>query len=143
MGYLVTRTGGNIMEKKPKTGQKATPEDVEREAANRAGEAKRERERKARQANAEKQRRYRKNMKAQGCHAVLSWEKPLPPDMVKVSALIHKSSLGIADNKGSAASEAIQQLYTETFMMYKNRKLSKELYRNILDLLKPLGDYGF
>jgi hypothetical protein len=39
------------------------------EAANQAGEARREKEKDARQANAEKQKRYRKSMKAKGYQA--------------------------------------------------------------------------
>jgi hypothetical protein len=45
------------MAKKVNRIQKITPQDLEREAANREGEARREKERKAREVNAEKQRR--------------------------------------------------------------------------------------
>jgi hypothetical protein len=131
------------MAKTPKPVQKTTAQNLERETANRAGEAAREKAGKAKQANAEKQRRYRKNMKAQGYHAVLTWEKTVPPGMVKVSTLIHKTSLAIAGHEDSAAGKAVQHLYTEILSMYKNKELSKELYRDILDLLKPLGDCGF
>jgi hypothetical protein len=115
-------------------------QEIEREATNRAGEAKREKARKARQANAEKQKRYRENMKAQGYHAVLTWEKPLPPGMVKVSALLHKNSLGIADSEDSAMGKAVRNFCTEVFKICKNKELPKEVYRDVLDLLKPLGD---
>jgi hypothetical protein len=127
------------MAKKTNTPQKLTPQDLEREAANREGEARREKAKKARQANAEKQRRYRNSMKAQGYHAVLTWEKPLPPDMVKVSAIIHKSSLGIADREDNEARRFIKSLWA----LIHRREISKELYRDIMDLLKPLGNCGF
>jgi hypothetical protein len=126
------------MVKKTTTVPKITPQDLEREAANREGEAKREREKKARQANAEKQKRYRNGMKAQGYHAVLIWEKPVPPDMVKVSAIIHKSSLGIAGREDTEAGRFIQHLYSEILTGHQKRKISKETYRDILSLLNPL-----
>jgi hypothetical protein len=130
------------MAKKAVAIQKITSQELEREAANREGEAKREKEKKARQANAEKQKRYRNGMKAQGYHAVLTWEKPLPPDMVKVSAIIHKSSLGIASREDTEAGRFIQQLFTEILTGHQKRKISKETYRDILSLLNPLRDSG-
>jgi hypothetical protein len=82
------------MAKKANRVRTNTPQELERETANREGEAGREKEKKARNANAVKQKRYRDSMKARGYHAVLSWEKPLPSDMVKVSAIIHKKLVG-------------------------------------------------
>jgi hypothetical protein len=131
------------MPKRSKPAQKPTPQDLEREAANREGEAKREKEKKARQANAEKQKRYRERMKAQGYKAVPTWEKPVPPGMVKVSARIHEKSRGIAARDDSAAGKAVHRLYGEIFMMHEKKEISKELYQDILALLNPLGDYGF
>jgi hypothetical protein len=130
------------MAKKATTAQKITPQQLERDAVNREGEAKREKEKKDRQANAEKQRRYRKSMKAQGYHAVLTWEKPLPPDMVKVSAIIHKNSLNIADQEDSGIRNAMRNFCTEIFMMQQNKEISNDVYRDILSLLKPLGNDG-
>jgi hypothetical protein len=120
-----------------------SPQDIEREAANREGEAKREKAKEARQANAEKQKRYRDSMKAQGYHAVLSWEKPLPPGMVKVSAIIHKSSVGIASREDTESVKFIQHLHGEILRGHQKGKISKEVYRDIVALLKPLGDDGF
>ncbi|MDR1882287.1 MAG: hypothetical protein LBR26_05840, partial [Prevotella sp.] len=111
-----------------------------RETANREGEAKREKAKKARQANAEKQKRYRENMKAQGYHAVLVWEKPLPPDMTKAQVYIHKSSLGIADQEDTDAGRFIQSLRGEILMKYQSQELPQDVYRDLLALLKPLGD---
>jgi hypothetical protein len=131
------------MAKKTNTPQKLTPQDLEREAANREGEARREKAKKIRQANAEKQKRYRDSMKAQGYHAVLTWEKTLPPDMVKVSAIIHKDSLGIADREDNEARRFIRNLWGEVLMQYQEKKIPKDVYRDIMDLLKPLGNCGF
>jgi hypothetical protein len=130
----------NKTAKTPKAIQKPTRQDLEREAANREGEARREKEKKARQANAEKQKRYRESMKAQGYKAVLTWEKPAPQGMVKVTSLIHKNSLGIASHEDSSAGKALQRLYTEIFMMHRNKQIPKELYRDLRELLSPLGD---
>jgi hypothetical protein len=142
MGYLVTHSKGEYMARKTTAAPKITLQGLEREAANRAGGAKQEKARDARQANAEKQRRYRKNMKAQGYHAVLAWEKPIPPDMVKVSAIIHKSSLDIAGRKDTEAGQFIHHLYDEVLIGHQKRKISDDTYRDILSLLTPLGDSG-
>jgi hypothetical protein len=131
------------MAKKATTVQKITPEELKREAANRNGEVKREKEKKARQANAEKQRRYRNSMKSQGYHAVLIWEKPIPPDMVKASAIIHKSSLGIADHDDTEAGRFIQHVYDEIMTGHQKRNISDDTYRDILSLLNPLRDSEF
>jgi hypothetical protein len=82
-------------------------------------------------------------MKARGYKAVLTWEKPVPSGMVRVSACIHKNSLGIAGREDSAMGKGVQRLWNEVLALYKDREISKELYRDILDLLKPLGDCGF
>jgi hypothetical protein len=82
-------------------------------------------------------------MKAQGYHAVLTWEKPRSPDMVKASALIHKSSLGIAGRGDTEAGQFIQHLYSEILTGHQNRKISKDTYRDILSLLNPFGGIGF
>ncbi|MDR1902484.1 MAG: hypothetical protein LBQ88_09420 [Treponema sp.] len=129
------------MVKKATTAKKRTAQETEREAANREGEAGREKAQKARQANAGKQKRYRESMKAQGYHAVLTWEKPLPPDMVKVSAIIHKSSLGIADREDKETGRFIKDLWD--FVLIHRREMPKDLYQDILNLVKPLGDGGF
>jgi hypothetical protein len=122
---------------------KITLQDLEREAANRESGTQQQKARDDRQANAEKQRRYRKNMKAQGYHAVLAWEKPIPPDMVKVSAIIHKSSLDIAAHTDTEAGQFIQHIYDEVLTGHRKQKLSDDTYRDILSLLAPLGDSGF
>jgi hypothetical protein len=56
-------------------------EELQREAANAAGEAGREKERRARQANTEKQKRFRENMKANGFRQALLWDFPCPADV--------------------------------------------------------------
>jgi hypothetical protein len=62
--------------------------------------------------------------------------------MVKVSVYIHKSSLGAADHEDSVVGKAVERLWNEVLRLHKNKEISKELYRDILDLLKPLGDSG-
>jgi hypothetical protein len=37
----------------------------------------------------------------------------------------------------------MRNLYTEIFTIEKNKEISKEVYRDILSLLKPLGNDGF
>jgi hypothetical protein len=65
-----------------KRGARKAPElSPEAQAANAAGEARREKERQARQANAEKQKRFRENMKADGFRQVLLWDFPCPADV--------------------------------------------------------------
>jgi hypothetical protein len=130
------------MAKRTNPVQTLTPQELERKAANREGEAKREKAKKVRQANAEKQRRYRDSMKARGYHAVLTWEKPLPPDMVKVSAIIHKNSRDIATREDTEPVRFIQHLHAEILSGYQKGKISKEIYRDIVVLLKPLGNDG-
>jgi hypothetical protein len=131
------------MGKKVTMVQKITSKELKREAANRNGEVKREKEKKARQVNAEKQKRYRDNMKSQGYHAVLTWEQPIPLDMVKVSAIIHKSSLGIADHDDTEAGRFIRHIYDEILIWHQKRNISDDTYRDILSLLNPLRDSEF
>jgi hypothetical protein len=65
-----------------KRGARKAPElSPEAQAANAAGEVRREKEKKARQANAEKQKRFRENMKADGFRQVLLWDFPCPADV--------------------------------------------------------------
>jgi hypothetical protein len=65
-----------------KRGARKAPElSPEAQAANAAGEARREKEKKARRANADKQRRFRENMKADGFRQVLLWDFPCPADV--------------------------------------------------------------
>jgi hypothetical protein len=65
-----------------KRGSRKAPElSPEAQAANAAGEARREKERQARRANAEKQKRFRENMKADGFRQVLLWDFPCPADV--------------------------------------------------------------
>jgi hypothetical protein len=128
------------MAETPKTVRQPASQDMEREAANREGEAGRKKMEKSRQANAVKQKRYRESMKAQGCRVVQTWEKPLPPGMVKVSALIHKSSLGIAGQEDSAAGTLVRHLRAEAFTAYQKGKITKALCRDIASLLEPPGE---
>ena len=53
----------------------------EAQAANVAGEARREKEKQARQKNAEKQKRFREGMKDEGYKQVLLWAFPSPSDV--------------------------------------------------------------
>jgi hypothetical protein len=117
-----------------------TGQAKEREATNATGVAGWENEKAARQANAAKQKRYRESMKAQGYKAHLIWEKPLPPGTVKASACIHESSRGIANDKDSG--KPLYDLGLAVFRLYKENRISKELYQDIQELLKPLGDLG-
>jgi hypothetical protein len=65
-----------------KRGARKAPElSSEAQAANAAGETRREKERQARRANAEKQKRFRENMKADGFRQVLLWDFPCPADV--------------------------------------------------------------
>jgi hypothetical protein len=127
-----------IMAERPKN--ELSAQAKEREAANQAGEAKRKKEKDARQANAEKQRRYRKSMNAQGYKAHLIWEKPLPPGMVKTIAYIHEDTLNIMTDLEKR--EALQALGLSVFKLYQDQRITSEIYRDILELLKPLGDMG-
>ncbi|MDR0474932.1 MAG: hypothetical protein LBH43_14815 [Treponema sp.] len=54
--------------------RKAPELPPEAQAANKAGEARREKEKQARQRNVEKQRRFRDNMKAEGYRRVTLWD---------------------------------------------------------------------
>jgi hypothetical protein len=68
-----------------KTGVRKTVRDyaeqVARETANAAGEARREKEKTARRTNADKQKRFRESMKAEGFKQVLLWALPCPADV--------------------------------------------------------------
>jgi hypothetical protein len=65
-----------------KRGPRKVPElNPAAQAANAAGEARREKERQARRANAEKQKRFRENMKDSGFRQVLLWDFPCPADV--------------------------------------------------------------
>jgi hypothetical protein len=89
-----------------------TQEEVAREAANAAGEARREKEKAAKRANVEKQARFRKSMKEQGYREVKFWEKSPPSGMVKpwgknAPPLIQESSAGVCE-KDTAIREAVK-----------------------------------
>jgi hypothetical protein len=125
---------------KPKNGPSA--QEKEREAANRAGEARREKEKAARRSNADKQKRYRESMKAQGYKARLIWEKPPAPGMVKTTTYIHENSLNIAVNN-PAIKEALDRLSGTFIHECKKQKTAEKVwepvYRDLLRLIKPLG----
>jgi hypothetical protein len=123
---------------KPKNGPSA--QEKEREAANRAGEARREKEKAARRSNADKQKRYRESMKAQGYKARLIWEKPPAPGMVKTIVYIHENSLNLAADEKKG--KPLHDLGLSVFKLYQDQKIPRETYRDILELLKPLGDMG-
>ncbi|MDR0584546.1 MAG: hypothetical protein LBG57_09405 [Treponema sp.] len=118
-------------------------QDPKREAANREAEQRREKEKTARQANAEKQKRYRESMKAQGYKAKLVWEKPLEAGWVRTPApVIRESSLNIAAN--NPAMKAVLGKLSGTFIYEcKKQKIAEKVwepvYRDLLNLLKPLG----
>jgi hypothetical protein len=112
----------------------------EREAADATGAARREKEKAARQANAVKQKRYRESMKTQGYKAYLIWDKPLLPGMVKTSACIHESSRGIANDRDGE--KPLHDLGLDLFKLNNGNQISKELYQDIQELLKPLEDLG-
>jgi hypothetical protein len=119
--------------------QEKSREALEREAVNAAAEASRAH---AARANAEKQKRFRERMKADGYREVKTWEKPLPPGMVKVSALIQECSLGIGD-KAPAIQAALGSIIYEAVKLRNGNRISTELYTDIVKLLQPLGDHGF
>jgi hypothetical protein len=58
--------------------------------------------------------------------------------MIKVSTCIHDSSLNIATDPEQKKS--LQDLDTTLWKLQNDKQISKELYRDILELLKPLGD---
>jgi hypothetical protein len=113
----------------------------EREAANKAGEERREREKAARRANAEKQRRYRASMKAQGYKQTTVWVKPPPSGMAETTAVIHKTTIGIADT-----APEIQKALTHALgaFLQSVEKLPRSawgyVYKDIQELLRPLGE---
>jgi hypothetical protein len=113
------------------------------EAANREAEQRREKEKSARKANAEKQKRYRESMKAQGYKAKLIWEKPPETGWVRAPApVIRESSLNIAaDNP--AMKEVLDRLSGTFIRECEKQKMAekvwKPVYKDLLNLLKPLG----
>jgi hypothetical protein len=118
-----------------------TSQDIEREAANKAGEERREREKAARRANAEKQRRYRASMRSQGYKQTTVWVKPMPPGMAEAAAVIHTTTIGIADTAPEikpARSRALGAFYLEVEKL--PRSTWRNVYKDILELLRPLGE---
>jgi hypothetical protein len=121
--------------------QPDTAQDIEREAANKAGEERREREKAARRANAEKQRRYRASMRAQGYKQTTVWVKPPPSGMVETTAVIHQTTIGIADTAPEikqALSRALGSFYLEVEKL--PRSAWRNVYKDIQELLRPLGE---
>jgi hypothetical protein len=121
-----------------KSKNEPSTQEKEREAANQAGETRRKKEQTDRKANAEKQKRYRESMKAQGYKAHLIWEKPPVPGMVKAIAYIHETSLNITTDEKKGA--ALHDLGVSVFKLYQDQRITREIYQDILELLKPLGD---
>jgi hypothetical protein len=121
--------------------QGKTSQDREREAANKAGEARRERERAARRANAEKQRRYRASMRSQGYKQTTVWVKPPAPGMAEAAAVIHKTSIGITDTAPEIKHALTRALGS---FLHEVEKLPRQtwgnVYKDIQELLRPLGE---
>jgi hypothetical protein len=126
-----------------KTEREKIRQELERETANREGEARREREKAVRLKNAEKQRRFRQSMKAQGYRAKLIWEKPLASGMVAVATpVIHESSVGIAQR--SPEMDVLLHHLAGTFLKECedqgiSRKVWYPVYKDFQTLIKPLG----
>ena len=141
----------------------------EAQAANAAGEARREKEKQARQKNAEKQKRFRESMKAQGYKEVLLWTLPSPPDVkermtaagfrqavawervsndqkekpgevkVKVSVAIRETSINAAD-KSPAVRKALTKAMMELLDALKGCPDKEAIYKDYIELLKPFGN---
>jgi hypothetical protein len=120
-----------------------TAEEIDREAANREAEQRREKEEAARRANAGKQRRYRESIKAQGYKAKLIWEKPLEPGWVRMTApVIREGSLNVAATDPTIK-DVLENLCGAFITACEKRGVPKEawelVYRDLQTLLKPLG----
>jgi hypothetical protein len=146
-----------------------TPElSPEAQAANAAGEARREKERQARQKNAEKQRRFRESMKDEGYKQVLlwtlsspdvkermtaagfrqavAWERPGNEQWeksgevkVKLSVGIRETSIDMAD-KSPAVRKALASAMSDFLYALKDYPDKNAIYRDFIELLKPLGN---
>jgi hypothetical protein len=120
-----------------------TAEEIDREAANREAEQRREKEEAARRANAGKQKRYRESMKAQGYKAKLIWEKPLEPGWVRTAApVIREGSLNVAAGD-PVIKDVLEDLGGAFITACEKRDIAKDVwepvYRDLLTLLKPLA----
>ena len=147
-----------------KKGIELSPEAI---PANAAGDARRKAVRDTRQANADKQKRFRESMKEAGFRQVLTWDIPcpapvkasmaaagfrqvaawekslpsyerkkgLPVGVVKVAVPIRESSLGIGDKKP----EIVEAVKTALWGLQNEKRIPKEIYKDILGLLVPLG----
>jgi hypothetical protein len=118
-------------------------EEIDRKAANREAERRREKEETARRANAGKQKRYRESMKAQGYKAKLIWEKPLEFGWVRTAApVIRENSLNVAATD-PVIKEVLEDLCGAFITACEKRGIPKEawepVYRDLLTLLKPLA----
>jgi hypothetical protein len=130
------------------SGAVPSPGELQREAANAAGEARREKEKKDRRANAESQKRYRESMKARGYRALLIWDKP--PEKGKVKAwppgavpVISEKTAGICE-RNEDYRKAVNVALTAFFTSMRGDKdtMNREgwtVYHDIETLLSPLG----
>lgn len=140
-----------MAKRKAQPGAVPTQEELDREEANKAGEAAREKAEKKRRANAEKQARFRKSMIEKGYRVVKHWEGPAVPGMVKpwgdtLPPLIQETSAGVCE-RDTAIREAVKKMLASFFvsMRGENDNMSKEAwaaYKDIETLLSPLGYKG-
>jgi hypothetical protein len=68
-------------------------------------------------------------------------EKPLPAGMIKAAAIIHESSLGIADKTPEikqALSVALGAFFREVEKLPRQKR--GDVYNDVRELLKPLGE---
>jgi hypothetical protein len=145
--------------KAPELSQKA-------QAANAAGEAKREKEKQARQRNAEKQQRFRDSMKAEGYRRVTLWDLPSPagkrlfsqgfrqvpawelPEKspgktraakVTFAVRIRESSLHAGD-RSPKVQEALQRAAGELAASLSRTPEGRAVYSDYLELVALIGD---
>ena len=139
----------------------------EAQAANAAGDAKREKEKKIRQKNAEKQKRYRESQKMCGFRRVTLWEPPTPegtnkrmvdkgfhqvpawenlvryPDKteaekIRFAVLIRETSLYVCA-KSPEVQKALERATGEFLAAMGNTPEGRAVFYDFLELLKLLG----
>jgi len=136
------------------------------QAANAAGDARREKEKAARRQNAGKQARFRESMKEMGYKQVLLWALPPPPEVkermaasgfrqaaaweqpdkrerleggkLKVAAAIRETSIGAGD-KSPEVKKALDSAIDSFFYGVKDCPDKNDLCKDFIELLKPLG----
>jgi hypothetical protein len=138
----------------------------EAQAANAAGEARREKEKQTRQKNAEKQARFRDSMKAEGYRRVTLWDLPSPSGKrlfsqgfrqvpawelqekstgktraakVTLAVRIRESSLH-AGARSPKVQEALKKAAGELAASLSNTPEGRAVYSDYLELAALIGD---